>query len=400
MWIISAVVLVAVFYFARNLTRGKLPIRAGEATIGDLTTTESTNAKVEPEVNFEAHAPFAGVIRAVYVHEGEKVPAGKLLLTMDDTDAKARLAAALSGLRGAQAAYQAAQQGGTREERLSLSGELAKARMDRDQAQHDLAVLQKLESGGAAAPSEVAAAQQRLAMDNSSITNLQQRQTSRYDAADMAHSLASLQNAEAAAAAARSELQQAIVHAPFAGTVYSLPVSRTEYVQQGDRLLSMADLNKLQVRAYFDEPSIGELQVGQPVTIVWDARPNQVWHGSIARVPSTIIAYETRNVGEVMVRINGADSGLLPAINVRVTVTVAKESNVLIVPRDALHIEEGSTYVYRIEHDTLHRTPVTIGRLNLTDVQIVSGLKQGDPVALGTTNAQPLVDGYPVRIVQ
>ena len=47
------------------------------------------------------------------------------------------------------------------------------------------------------------------------------------------------------------------VRAPFAGTVYSLPVSVSEYVSPGDLLLQMADLTKLQVRAYFDEPELG-----------------------------------------------------------------------------------------------------------------------------------------------
>ena len=399
-WLVSAVALIFIFYAVRMLTRGKLPVRAAEANVGNLTTTEATNGKVEPQINFEAHAPFAGLIHQLYVHEGQKVPAGKLLVAMDDSEAKARLAAALAAVRGAQAAYQAAQRGGTAEERLTLSGDLHNATTARDQAQHDLDALRKLQDTGAASASEVNAAEQRLAADNSSIQSLQQRQTGRYDSADLAHAQANLQDAQAAYAAAEDAMRQAIVHAPFAGTVYSLPVSRSEYVQQGDRLLSLADLKKLQVRAYFDEPEIGALEVGQPATIVWDAHPKQTWHGHIARIPSTIITYgNTRNVGEVLIVLDDADGDLLPDTNVRVTVTVANESNVLKVPRDALHIENGSSYVYRIEDDTLHRTPVTVGRLNLTDVQIVSGLKAGDLVALGTTNAQPLGDGEPVNVM-
>ena len=98
--------------------------------------------------------------------------------------------------------------------------------------------------------------------------------------------------------------------------------------------------------------------------------------------------------------IDDADGALLPDTNVRVTITVANESNVLTVPRDALHIEQGATYVYRMDGDTLHRVPVTVGKLNLVDVQIVSGLKPGDQVATTTTNAQPLTEGEPVNVVQ
>lgn len=402
MWFITAVALILVFYVARVMTRGKLPVRVAAATMGDLKSTVATNGKVEPqpEANFEAHAPFPGIVQSLDVHEGEKVPAGKLLLAMDDTDARARVESALAALRGAEANYQAAKSGGTQEERISLVGELDKAKIDRDQAQHDLEALQKLQASGAASPSEVSAAQERLATDNSSIQVLQQRQTGRYSGADVAHAQAELEDAQAGYAAAEDALKKAVVHAPFAGTVYSLPVSRTEYVAQGDRLLSLADLSKLQVRAYFDEPEIGQLQVGQPVTIFWDAKPNLQWHGRIFRLPSTIITYGTRNVGEVLVSIDDPDGQLLPDTNVRVTVTTANESNVLIVPRDALHIEEGTRYVYRVEGGTLHRVAVTVGQLNLTDLQILSGLKAGDIVALNTTNGQPLGDGEPVSVVQ
>jgi HlyD family secretion protein len=401
-WIITAVALILVFYGVHLMTRGSLPIRVAAASMGNLTSTEATNGKVEPQpqVNFEAHAPFPGVVQTLYVHEGDKVPAGKLLLAMDDTEATARVASALDALKGAQAAYQAAQHGGTQEERISLTGELEKARIDRGQAQHDLDALQKLQSSGAASPSEISAAQARLAADNSTIQVLQQRQSERYGSADLAHTQATLDDAQAAYAAAQDALQHAVVHAPFAGTVYSLPVSRTEYVNQGDRLLSMADLSKLQVRAFFDEPELGKLSVDQPVTIVWDARPDEQWHGHISRLPSTIITYGTRNVGEVLVTIDDADGALLPDTNVRVTVTVANVSNVLQVPRDAMHFEQGATFVYRKEGNSLHRVKVAIGARNLGAIQIVSGLNSGDIVALGTTNAQPLSDGVPVRVVQ
>lgn len=401
-WIITAVAIILIFYGVHLMTRGSLPIRVAAATIGDLKSTVPITGKVEPQpqANFEAHAPFPGIIQTLDVHEGEKVPAGKLLLAMDDTQAKARVATALDALKGAQAASQAAEHGGTQEEQISLTGEVEKAKIDRDQAQHDVDALQKLQAAGAASASEISSAEARLAADNSTLQALQQRQTNRYAPVDLAHVEASLDDAQSAYNAALDALHQAVVHAPFAGTVYSLPVSRTEYVNQGDRLLSMADLSKLQVRAYVDEPEIGNLSLGQAVTIVWDARPNQVWHGKITRLPSTVVTYGTRNVGEAIVSINDADGNLLPDTNVRVTVTVANESNVLTVPRDSLHIEQGATFVYLKDGNSLRRVPVTVGKLNLTTVEIVKGLKTGDIVALGTTNAQPLSDGVPVRVVQ
>jgi HlyD family secretion protein len=400
LWVATIIAIILVFYIVHLMTRGSLPIRVAEATVGNLTNTVSTNGKVEPQVNYEAHAPFPGIIETLDVHEGEKVSAGQLLLSMDDSEAKARLATAEAALKGAEVGYQAAKNGGTQEEQNSLRGEIAKAQIDRDEAQQNLKALQSLQTSGAASPSEISSAQTRLAADTSTLQVLQQRLTDRYGSDYVAHSQATVADAQAAYAAALDALHHAVVHAPFAGTVYSVPVSKTEYVNQGDRLLSIADLSKLQVRGYFDEPEIGKLQIGQPVTIVWDARPNQTWHGHISRMPSTIITYGTRNVGEVVIAIDDADDALLPDTNVRVTVTVANVSNVLMVPRDALHVEQGSPFVYRKQGDSLHRVKVTIGVLNLTDVQILSGLSAGDVVALGTTNAQPLSEGGPVKVVQ
>lgn len=392
-WVAAAVAVALVFYLARLATRTRIPVRTATVERSALKSTSATNGKVEPQSNKEAHAPFAGLVKKLYVHEGQRVTEGTLLLSMDDTDARARLAAAQAALRSAQATYNATLRGGTQEERLALSGDLEKAQMDRDQAQRDLDALKKLQLTGAASANEVAAAGQRLATANSSIQTLQMRKTQRYDADDIARARAAFDEAQAGYAAAQSALNQANVHAPFAGTVYSIPVSKSEFVQQGDRLLQMADLTKMQVRAYFDEPEIGRLHVGQPITIEWDARPDQVWHGHVARVPSTIITYGTRNVGEVLVTIDDADENLLPNTNVRVTVTIANERDALNIPREALHTERGKSYVYRVVDGTLRRTAVTVGNLNLTQVEILTGLKEGDIVALGSTNGQPIGDG-------
>jgi len=398
LWTLAAILLVIVFFAVRRLTREELPLRVAQATMQDLITTDSTNGKVEPQQNYEAHAPASGTVKSLYVRAGERVPKGKLLLSLDDADALARSASALAALRGAQANYQATEQGGTQEERYSLADELAKARMHRDQAQHDLDALKKLAALGAAAPSEVTATQQRLDLANTSLATLEKKQTARYSSADLAHAKADLEQAQAAYSAAVNVVADSNVRAPFAGTVYSLPVSVSEYVSPGALLLQMADLTKLQVRAYFDEPELGVLHVGLPATILWDALPDHAWHGRILSMPSTIITYTTRNVGEVLLSVDDADGKLLPSTNVKVTVTEQRLDHVLTVPREALHSESGKDYVYVVHGKTLRRQPVTKGALNLTQVQITNGLAENATVALSTTNGEPLAEGVPVHI--
>ena len=395
-WAGAAVALVIVFYLVRSATRTLVPVRIAAAERSELRSTTSTNGKVEPQANFEAHAPYAGLIKNCYIHEGDRVSKGELLLSMDDTDARTHLAETLAALRNAQSTYSAMMKGGTQEERLALNNDIERTQAARDQAQKNLDALRKLQLTGAASASEVSSAEQSLAASTLSLQLLQQKKTERYDAGDIEHAKAAFEEAQTAYAAAQSVLDQANVRAPFAGTVYSIPVSKSEYVTQGTLLLQMADLAHMQVRGYFDEPEIGQLRVGQPITIEWDARPGQEWHGHIARIPSTIITYGTRNVGEVLISIDDAENQLLPNTNVRVTVVTANEGEVLNVPREALHTDRGRSYVYRIVNGKLRRTEVKVGSLNLTQVQILSGLKEGDVVALGSTNGVPLVDGMPI----
>lgn len=400
LWIPAFLLIVAIFFTVRHYTRQSLPVRVAHAQRESLIKTRSTNGKVEPQKNFEAPAPAPGTIKALYVHAGEQVRPGQLLLSMDDSEARSRAASALANLRGAQANLEAIKQGGTQEENLSLTDNLSKAQADSSDAQRNLDTLKKLQAQGAASPSEVASAQQRLDASQVTLQGLQGRKTKRYAAADIAHAQASLAEAQAAYAAAEASVNQSNVRAPFAGTVYSLPVSQTEFVQQGQDLLQVADLTKLQVRAYFDEPDIGELQIGQTAKIVWDAKHGQTWTGHVTRLPSTIITYGTRNVGETLISIDSLDNTLLPNVNVTVTVTTQHLDNVLTIPREALHTEGGSDYVYSVSGDAVHRKKISIGSITLTQVQVLSGLAEGDTIALGTTNGEPIAEGIPIRIVQ
>jgi HlyD family secretion protein len=400
LWLGAAVVLVAVFFTARSLLRDRLPVRAAQAVREVLLSTVSTNGKVEPEVNYQFPSPLATTVKAVYVQAGDKVPAGKLMIVLDDAQARAQVAAAENGVKTAQASLDAATHNGTQQEQLAAAADIAREKLDRDQAQHNLDALMKLVSTGAASQGEVAAARQQLDSANASLSASEESAHNRYSAAEVARAQAGLAEAQANLAAAQQVEARTSMRAPVTGTVYSLDAAPTEYAEAGKLLLQMADLTKERVRAYFDEPDLGRLAVGQRILIKWDAKPDKEWHGHIERLPVTVVTYETRTVGEVLVHIDDADSGLLPDTNVTVTVTTASESDALSVPREALHFENGKPYVYKIVGDQLVRTPVATGAFNLTRQAIVSGLSEGDWVATGSISGQPLQEGVPVKVVR
>jgi HlyD family secretion protein len=400
LWIGALVLLVVVFFIARSMTRDRMPVHAAAASRTMLSSTVPTNGLVEPVRNYEFHSPLATSVREVLVQQGDHVKAGQLILRLDDINARARVATAESALRSAEATLEATRQGGTLQEQQSLSSNLSRSQLDLAEAQRQLAALQKLQSTGAASASEVAAAQQRVTLDQESLAALQTRQQTRYSSADLARAQAAVTDAQANLTAARSVLDQTSFRAPIDGTVYSIVVGRSDFVEEGKLLFQVADLKNLRVRAYFDEPEIGNLAVGQKIAIVWDARLGKEWHGHIILLASTVVTYNTRSVGEVLVAIDDADGTLLPDTHVTVTVTISSQPNLLTVPREAVHVENGKPYVYRIVDGALQRTPVTTGIFNLTDEAINSGLKDGDVVATVSLNGMALEEGEPVKVVR
>jgi HlyD family secretion protein len=391
-------ILVVVFVVVRSSTRDALEVRVAPVTRQNLISSVPTNGKVEPIDEFQAYAPVAGVIAKVYVQVRQKVKVGDLLLKMDDSDAVAKLAATNATLRTAQATLHDMEQGGSQEEHIALTTDLARAQRQQQQAAKDLAALKQLEQKGAASASEVVAAEQRLQNADMAVQSFQLRTTQRYSPADRARIEAQVADAKAALAAAQSTYDSFNIRTPTAGTVYSVPVSTYDFVPAGETLVAVADLNKIQIHAYFDEPDIGKLAVGQAVKITWDAKPTLAWHGHISVPPTTVITYGTRNVGECIITVDDARGDLLPNTNVLVTVTTAQRTDALSIPREALHTE-GGDFVYRVINNKLVRTPVQVGLVNLTRAEITGGLTEKDTVALNALNNHELSNGLPIKIV-
>src|ERR1700728_4535073 len=179
LWIGAFVLLVVVFFIARSMTRERMPVHAANASRTMLSSTVPTNGLVEPVRNYEFHSPLATSVREVLVQQGDHVKTGQLILRLDDINARARVATAESALRSAEATLEATRQGGTLQEQQSLTSNLSRSQLDLAEAQRQLAALEKLQSTGAASASEVAAARQRVTLDQESVAALQTRQQTR-----------------------------------------------------------------------------------------------------------------------------------------------------------------------------------------------------------------------------
>ncbi len=140
---------------------------------------------------------------------------------------------------------------------------LVKAQADRDVAERNYQAMQRLLQTGAASQAEVDAAKDRLRVADSDVHLLQQKLKGRYSQAQVGHVEAQKTEAQASLQAAQELLKNSNITAPRAGLVYSLPVRDGAFVNAGDLLVQVADLHKVRVRAFIDEPEIGKLRPGQ-----------------------------------------------------------------------------------------------------------------------------------------
>ena len=360
----------------------------------------STNGKVEPINNFEAHAPTGTVVKRVLVKEGDHVKKGQLLVELNSSSAESQAAQAHAQIRASEADMSSIQHGGTQEELLTLHAQLVKATADRDAAQRNLDALQRLQQTGAASPGEVRAAQAQLATAEAQVKLFQSKQNGRYSPPEISSVQAKQSQAESAYSAAEDVLRQLIIRAPFSGVVYSLPVRQGTYVNPGDLILQEADLSSVLVRAYVDEPDVARLTRGEKIEVSWDAIPGRVWTGSVSTIPASVKLHGTRNVGETTCIVPNEDFKLLPNINVGITIVTAEDDHVLTIPREALHTDGGKPYVYLVANNELQRRTVETSISDLTHAEITSGLSDGTRVALGSVNSKPLHDHLSVKVVQ
>jgi len=401
-WIVATVAIVAAVVLFASLSRdAAVPVRAVTAQRGTIRSVVSTNGKVEPLQNFEAHAPVGTTVKKLLVREGDHVKQGQLLVQLNDAKARSQVAQAKAQILAADADFSGIQSGGNREEVLTLDSQIVKARAACDTAQRNLDALRRLQEQNAASPGEVRNAEDQLKRANADLDLLLQKQKNRYSQPEITRVEAQKLEAQAAYIAAEDVLSQLNIRAPFDGVVYSLPVLQGAYLNPGDLVLQEADLSKVRVRAFVDEPDVGRLAPGERIEVTWDAMPERTWKGIVSVIPAVIKLHGTRNVGETTCVVDNNDFKLLPNINVGVTVITAEHRDVLTVPREAIRQDDSKPYIYQIVNNELQRRYVQTSISNLTQVEVTAGLPENAVVTLGPTNSnsKPLRNGLAVKVV-
>jgi len=366
----------------------------------ELSATVTSNGKVEPIAPSVWRAEYAGFVEKVQATEGEAVRRGQLILTMDSAEIRSDLAQARSELVVAQRELSNAQAGGAPEEVAQLQGDLEKARLSVENLERSVKALEDLAARQAATPDELAQKKAALAEARANLQVLEEKRAAREkrSAGDVERATLRFHQAQDLVRSLEEKVRSATVIAPADATLYSLPVRKGDYVKVGDVLAEMADLRQVRVRAFVDEPDLGWLEPNQGVQITWDAKPGVTWKGRTETVPKQVVARGSRSVGELICSVNNEKLDLLPNINVEVRILVRDRPNALVVPRSAVKTDQGKQFVFLFDGDRIHQREISVGVASATKYEILSGLKEGDRVAL--SGEQGLRDGMEIRATE
>jgi HlyD family secretion protein len=396
---------------------------------GTLTVSVDATGSVAPESRLELSFKSAGQVAQIMVKEGDQVEAGDVLARLDTADLEqaliqaqaslaineAQLAQTEAGssaedLASAQAAlesvladYEKTKAGPTQEDIIVDEADMEKARIALEKAQADYdkiawrpgigATSQASTLQQASVDYEQARAQYELTVGHPTDSELKQAAA---QVAQARATLAALEKkptpeelaiardqvtqAQATLTQAQLNLGGATLVAPFAGTVADVSIEVGQMVNSGTSVIVLTDLTSYYVDLYIDETDIGQVQVGQPVTITLDAFPNEDLKGevtaikSIGTVSGGIVTYEVR------VDMAPTEVPMRADMTASATVVIEEKENVLQVPNRAIRHEGNVKYVEVLAGTEVQRVAVATGISNDTVTEVTAGLKEGDRV--------------------
>jgi HlyD family secretion protein len=324
------------------------------------------------------------------------VEQGDPLVEMDASDAQADLAAAQSRMEQTRADLAMFERGGRTTDLADITSGIEKAKLELQAAEKELEIDTRLQAKGAATSMEVATARQRVDIARQQIQSLEQKRTSLVAAPDRSAAMARLHDAESAAKLANERIQQSTVRAPISGVIYQFDLKRGAYLTAGDIVAYIGKLDRVKVNVYVDEPDLGRVSRGLPVSITWDALPGRTWKGVVDKTPTQVEPLGSRQVGQVICVIENPDRDLLPGTNVTADIRAESVENALTVPREAIRRELGQAGVFVLSGDRVAWKKITMGIGNTTRAQ-VEGVSEGDSIALPTE--KPLKEGMIVKPV-
>ncbi|MFH1501517.1 MAG: efflux RND transporter periplasmic adaptor subunit [Candidatus Eisenbacteria bacterium] len=327
--------------------------RRAKVVVGDVAVTLTEVGEIQPKTKVLVKSKISGKIRTLAAKEGEWVNKGDALATVEPDMAQARTVATLKSSYGrAKVDLERARQDHERDVELHTAGHISDEELKLSRDAYDIAEIEY----------RSALEQMKLAAEDGVTTE-----------------------------PGTESVELLEILAPASGTVIELQIEEGEIVTSGavsytsgTTLMAIADLSAMQIRAGVNEVDAGKIRNGQDVTIDVDAYPNVEYHGLITHIAPAARNVDGVKIFDIEIDVTDTDQRLRPGMTANIEIKGDHREGVLTVPVEAVFRKQGRQVAYVFdgsENEPVERE-ITTGVSNIDVVEIVSGLKEGDEVAL------------------
>lgn len=201
---------------------------------------------------------------------------------------------------------------------------------------------------------------------------------------------ANLKNLLAQVAEQKATVAKKTIRAPFTGKSGICAVNLGQYIQPGDKIVTLQELDPIYIDFYIPQQNVPDLKVGQPITLTTDTYPGEKFIGKISTIDPKIDP-STRNV-QVEATLPNCDNKLLPGMYGTVEINVGKPSDFLTLPQTAITFNPYGEIAYTIAEKgkdkkgkpilIANQTFVSVGDKRGDQVAVLKGLKAGETVVI------------------
>jgi len=177
---------------------------------------------------------------------------------------------------------------------------------------------------------------------------------------------------------AELDLKRTVIKSPFEGEITELMVSPGEMIQSGNDLLKIVNLRSLYLKGYALESEVQILQEGLKVRVRFDAFPEQFYWGKISAISPEVD--EEQKTIPIYITIDNSEKRFYPGMHAEIDIEYNVHEEAIKVPRDAVLNREGRYLVFVVEGDMAIWKYVTLGIMNDEEVEILSGITEGEQV--------------------
>jgi len=440
--IIVALVALAAGVYASTVysKRGVVTVQTGRVVKQDLASVVTASGEIKPKNYINIGANAVGNITELLVKEGDRVRKGQLLAKIEDVQPEADVQAQKATIQSAEADSSAAEAGlkAADENTMTLQASIEQSKADLARMKAELDRAESLYKEQLMAKQDFDLKRFTYEAQVSAVKASEARVTqARAQREQVAAQLASAQRRVAMAKANlvrfNDLLQKRNSYAPLDGVVTNLPVRVGETVvpglqnQSGTIIMTIADMSLITAEVKVDETDIVNVALGQPVDITIDAIPNKTFKGHVSEIGNTAILRSTGVAAsqsaissqeakdfKVVVALDNPPDEIRPGLSCTSKITTATRQNVLTIPIQALTVRQrgdlenkplgGNTAVAAVKTDPVAEKAkkeeitgvfvingekaqfreVKTGITGATDIEVVSGLKDGDQIITGT----------------